>query len=564
MGFEHVPELTRSSGATVNSLVARCIVTRSDQPAIVVSQKRSLTYSALGEQIAAFGADLRQNGVGPSARVAILLPGGPDLAVAMLATICHATAIPLNPKLSTSELDELFAALPIDALVISGRHNSRGCESLAARHNIRLLDVSRSRAGDLKTLVSESCTLAAPEIELALNREVDPDTIAVILPTSATTGRPKLVPLTHRNLIITAKKRASLFELTADDRALCATPLYYSQALKASLLTPLLLGGSVAIPDPASDSDVISWIIDLQPTWIAAGPTFLVNLLDRAIARRQPFHHRLRFIRSGAAALPASVRQGLEQVFGIPVLEGYGLTETGTVAANAIAPEHRKPGTVGRALPQEVAICADDGRLLPPGVTGQIVVRGAGVTAGYLNNDEANRTAFAGGWFLTGDLGSIDTEGYLTYLGRCKEFINRGGEKISLYEIERALLLHSSIRDVAVFSIPHPRLGEAAAAAVVLMPGAMTTEKDIKAFLSHHLAQFKIPQHVFVVPEMPKGPNGKTLKFQLSQMVADRLREIRPPESSLEVRILAIWQRLLGRSDIGIDDDFFDAGEICY
>ena len=352
-----------------------------------------------------------------------------------------------------------------------------------------------------------------------------------------------------------------LFDLTPDDRAFCATPLYYSQALKGMLFTSLLLGGSVACPDPASNGDVLSSLADLQPTWLAAGPAFLVNLLERALARRgAPLLHYLRFIRSGAAPLPLAVRQGLEEVFGVPVLEGYGLTETGTVAANSIAPEHRKPGTVGRPLPHDVAIRAEDGRLLPSGATGEIVVRGPGVMPGYLYNEDANRAAFVDGWFRTGDLGSIDAEGFLTLLGRLKDLINRGGEKISLYEVERALLLHASVRDAAAFSVPHPRLGENVAAAVVLMPGATATPTDIKAFLADHLAPFKIPQHVDIMPELPKGATGKTLRLQLSKAAADRIRNVVPPENLLHFLILEIWQRLLGRADIGIDEDFFEAG----
>src|SRR5262249_18625728 len=160
---------------------------------------------------------------------------------------------------------------------------------------------------------------------------------------------------------------------TPDDRALCATPLYYSQALKGALFTSLLVGGSVACPNRA-DGDVLTWLAELQPTWVAAGPAFFMHLLERATAQegQTPRHH-LRFMRSGAAPLPLALCRGLEEVFGVPVLDGYGLTETGTVTVNSLAPERRKPGTLGRPSPDEVAIRAEDGRLLSPGETGEII-----------------------------------------------------------------------------------------------------------------------------------------------------------------------------------------------
>ena len=545
--------------ATVAALIAQHVVNRPECPAIIRSHDGLLTYSALGRQIAAFGEVIRNNGLGRSARAAIMLPDGPELAVAMVAAVCHAVAVPLNPKLSATELDDLFAVLRIDAVVLSDRVDSAG-RDVAVRHGARLLEAS-GRASSLEIFGSAAARSAPADSAMALGEGVQPDAPAIILRTSATTGGPKLVPLTHRNLAITADERRLLFSLTSDDRALCATPLYYSQALKGALFTSLLLGGSVACPDRAADGDVLRWLADLQPTWLGAGPAFHMNLLERALAPREaPLRHCLRFIRSGAAPLPLAVRHGLEEVFGVPVLEGYGLSETGTVAANSIAPEHRKPGTLGRPSPHKVAIRAEDGRLLPPGETGEIVVRGPGVMPGYLYDEEANRAAFVDGWFLTGDLGSIDSEGYLTYLGRRKEFINRGGEKISLYEIERTLLLHPSIRDAAAFSVPHPRLGENVAAAVVLMPGATTTPTDIKTFLADHLAPFKIPHHVVMMPELPKGATGKTLRRQLSEAVADRIRDVVPPEHPLHFQILEIWERLLGRADISIDEDFFELG----
>ena len=291
--------------ATVATVIAEHVAIRPESPAIVVSKGEVLTYGALGAQIAAFGAGLRANGIGPSARVAVMMPDGPELAAAIVAIACHAVAVPINPKLTATELDDLLVTLRVDAMVTSNRVDSPA-RDVAARHGIRLLDVASAGSGMLTISAGTSVTSALADGEIALERGVQPDAPAIILRTSATTGRPKLVPVTHRNLAITADNRRFLFNLTPDDRAFCVTPLYYSQALKGALFTSLLLGGSVACPDLRSNGDVLSSLADLQPTWLPAGPAFLVNLLERALERRgAPLRHYLRFIRSGSA--PASL-----------------------------------------------------------------------------------------------------------------------------------------------------------------------------------------------------------------------------------------------------------------
>jgi len=549
--FKEFPE------ATIATLIARQGAARPESPAIVMSKGKFLTYGRLGEQIGAFGARLRANAIGRSARVAILLPDGPELAMAIVGAACHAVAVPINPNLTATELDSLFAALRIDAIVTSKRAEGAASD-VAVSHGIRLIDMA---ADEPRTLIDSTGATDTFAPHASGSGVAQPDALALILCTSGTTARPKLVPVTHRNLVTAAARRRFWFDLTPADRALCAMPLYYSQGLKGELFPSLLIGGSVAFADRDSHADIVDWLAELQPTWYAgAGQTFHMTVLERALTRQGALRHCLRFIRSGGAPLSAALRKRIEEVFGVPVLETYSLSETGTVAANSIKPEDRKSGTVGRPWPNEVAIRSEDGRLLGPGEAGEIFVRGPGLMPGYLDDDEANHAAFVDGWFRTGDLGSIDTEGFLTVLGRLKEFINRGGEKISPYEIEAALLLHPSVREAAAFAVPHPRLGENVAAAVVLTPGANTTSKEIRKFLPQHLAPFKIPQHVLVQTELPKGVTGKVLRLQLSKAVVDRVKNVFPAWSPLQVQILEIWKRLLGRSDIGIDDDFFEVG----
>jgi oxalate---CoA ligase len=552
-------ELEAFSETTVATIIARHVAVQPERPAIVVSKDKVLTWRALGARVEAFGTGLRAHGLGPSARVAIILPDGLELAVAIVATACHAVAVPLNPKLTAIELGKLFERLHIEAIVTSSKIDTV-TRDVAARLGICLLEVSNDQEDDsLKILpaIRSPASNRRQTLEIA----TQPNTLALILQTSATTGQPKLVPVTHRFIVLNADRRRQRFNLTHNDRTLCAIPLYYGQGLN-ELFAALLVGGSVACPDRGARGTIIDWIIDLQPTWYAgAGQAFHMNVLECTMARQEkPLRHCLRFIRSGGAPLSVTLRQRLEELFGVPILETYTFTEVAIVATNSIVPEDRKSGTVGRPWPNEVAIRAEDGRLLPPGESGEIVVRGPGLMHGYLDDDEANRAAFVDGWFRTGDVGLIDAEGFLTLSGRLKEYINRGGEKISPNEVELALLLHPYVREAVAFSVPHPRLGESVAAAVVLMPGTNATPTEIRNFLSDHLAPFKIPQRVFLKEQIPKGPTGKPLRRQLAKAATDRIQSVVPAASPLQVQILEIWRRLLGRSDIGIDDDFFEAG----
>jgi acyl-CoA synthetase (AMP-forming)/AMP-acid ligase II/acyl carrier protein len=537
--------------ATIASVIAKHAFRHPKRPAIVMTNGRVITYYALWTQIETFGAAFRVHGFGATSRVAVMLPA-PEAALAIVATACHTAAVPLNPELTDAELDECLASSRIDAMVTSSKIGTTA-RDLAARHGVHLFEASNTGPGQLRIIAASGGSAKFDVVSPSS------DTAALILKTSATTGRSKLVPMTHRNIIATAQRFRFWFDLTENDRPLCALPLYYAHGLKGPLMAPLLLGASVALPVPEPDSDIIGLLADLQPTWIDGGQAFLIDVLERARMRRGPLRHNLRFIRTGGAPLSSEIRTELEATFGVPVLEGYSLTE-GTVSGNGIKPELRKSATVGRPFPNEVAIRAEDGSLLGPGETGEIVFRGPALTSGYLDDEEANSAAFVDGWFRTGDLGSIDAEGFLKVSGRIKEFINRGGEKISPYEIEQALLRHTCVREAAAFAVPHPRLGENVAVSVVLAAGANTTATEIKMFLADQLTSFKIPQQVFFTSALPKGATGKVLRLQLAEAALRRTRNIAPPEGPFHFQILEIWQRLLGRDDIGIDDDFFEAG----
>jgi acyl-CoA synthetase (AMP-forming)/AMP-acid ligase II/acyl carrier protein len=540
---------------TIAEAIAHHAARDPDRPAIVGPHFAPFSFRGLDLWIRQIGEQLRAAGIESQSRVGIMLPRGPEGAVLGVAIACHAISVPINSSRPPAEIEEELARVGVDALALPTWVNPPAL-AVARNSAFGLFEVSPATSSlDQVALrqIREPPTKVRRPFAPALN------SIAFIFTTSGTTGAAKLVPVTHENLLVTADKMRQWFDLTSADRTAFVLPGYYGAAIKISLLAPLLLGGSVGLPTTEHVPDLTQWIPELRPTWLWGNPTFFQAVVDRLrFGAGTKLTHSLRFVVSGTAFLPPTLRAVLEETLGVPVLQSYGMSEAGILAADPAPPRKRKPGTIGLASRDELTIIGPEGDLLPDGEVGEIVVHGPTVSPDIGADAEAQHSNDR--WLFTGDLGSIDSEGYLTVVGRTKELINRGGEKISPYEVERALLLHPSVKEAAAFSVPHPRLGENTAAAIVLKPETKTPTQDIKAFLADHLAPFKIPQHIFLVSQLPKGATGKVSRSELSEAMAWRVRNVTPPESPLEFQILDIWQRLLQRNDIGIDDDFFELG----
>jgi acyl-CoA synthetase (AMP-forming)/AMP-acid ligase II len=284
------------------------------------------------------------------------------------------------------------------------------------------------------------------------------------------------------------------------------------------VLAPLAAGSQVFCTPGFNALKFFAWMDEARPTWYTAVPT-----MHQAIVARAPNNadviarHPLRFMRSSSSSMPPQVIRELEAVFGAPLIEAYGMTEaTHQMASNPLPPAARKPGTVGVAAGPEIAIMGADGRLLPRGETGEIVIRGPNVTAGYQNNPAANAEAFTDGWFRTGDQGVMDADGYLSITGRLKEIINRGGEKVSPREVDEILMDHPAVAQVVCFGMPHPKLGEEVAAVVVLREGHAVSERELQAFVSGRAADFKVPKKILFMDEIPKGATGKLQRIGLA------------------------------------------------
>ena len=346
-----------------------------------------------------------------------------------------------------------------------------------------------------------------------------PDDVALVLHTSGTTSRPKIVPLTHRNIFASANNIRRTLALTPSDRCLNVMPLFHIHGLMAAILSTLSAGASVLCTPGFNALRFFAWLAEAKPTWYSAVPTMHQMILGLA-ARNQEIIDAtpLRFIRSSSASLPPQVMQRLEEVFSAPVVEAYAMTEAAhQMTCNPLPPGRRKPGTVGPAAGPEVSIMDEQGSLLATGVVGEVVIRGPNVTPGYENNPKANAENFTNGWFRTGDQGVTDEDGYLTITGRLKEIINRGGEKISPREVDDVLMDHPAVEQVVTFALPHEKLGEEVAAAIVLREGTEATEQDVQAFASARLANFKVPRKVLFLNEIPKGPTGKIQRIGLAE-----------------------------------------------
>jgi acyl-CoA synthetase (AMP-forming)/AMP-acid ligase II len=339
-----------------------------------------------------------------------------------------------------------------------------------------------------------------------------------VLHTSGTTARPKIVPLRQANVAASARNVASTLALTPEDACLNIMPLFHIHGLIAAVLSSLSVGASVVCTPGFNAFKFFGWYDEANPSWYTAVPTMHQAILGM-VARRPAGSTmgRLRFIRSSSASLPPQVMTEMEQVFGVPVIEAYGMTEAShQMASNPLPPHPRFAGSVGIAAGPEIAIMDEGGTILAPDDIGEVVIRGRNVTAGYENNPEANAKSFTNGWFRTGDQGFLDKDGYLRLTGRLKELINRGGEKVSPLEVDTALMDHPAVTQVVTFAMPHDKLGEEVAAAVVLNEGATLTEQELRDFAAARLAQFKVPRRVVFLAEIPKGATGKLQRIGLA------------------------------------------------
>ncbi|MEM7547075.1 MAG: acyl--CoA ligase [Pseudomonadota bacterium] len=498
---------------TVKALIAGH---EGDRPAIGAPGRNWLSYAGLRGLTDEVAGSLNRMGIDASDRVAIVLPNGPEMATAFISVAQAATTAPLNPAYREDEYTFYLEDLKAKALLVEeGYDGPAYAAATRLGMNIIRLSVPDNAPAGYFTLSSDANAAPADKAPGASD-------IALILHTSGTTSRPKIVPLLQSNVAASALHIQRSLKLTADDRCMNVMPLFHIHGLIAAVAASLASGASIWCAPGFDALKFFGWMKEAQPTWYTAVPTMHQAILSRAgrnadVIRDTP----LRFLRSSSASLPAQVMTALNETFGAPVVEAYGMTEAAhQMACNPLESGTQKPGAVGIPAGPAMRIAHEAENHLIEG-TGEVVISGPNVTPGYEGNPDANAKNFfdaeGARWFRTGDQGAFDDDGYLRLTGRLKEIINRGGEKISPLEVDGVLLDHADVAQVVTFALPHPKLGEEVAAAVVLADGSTATERDIRDFAASRMADFKVPRKVIILDEIPKGATGKMQRIGLAE-----------------------------------------------
>jgi len=552
--------------AHLHGLLEHCANAIPDAAAITAPGRKPLTYQHLLIEIEKNAGALTNMGIRRNERVALVLPNGPETATAFLSVSACATSAPLNPGYRTEEFDFYLSDLKAKALIVPSGSDSPAI-IVAKRRDIPVIELIANKdreAGVFELMCPFSCGSAPVEY-------AHPEDTALVLHTSGTTSRPKIVPLSQANICSSARNISASLGLSSRDRCLNIMPLFHVHGLMAALLASITAGGSVVCAAGFVATEFFQWIRECRPTWYTAVPTMHQSVLMRAPENRDIIAESpLRFIRSCSSSLSSKTMMDLEEVFRVPVIQAYGMTEAShQIASNPLPPAARKPGSVGLPTGTSIAIMAEPGVMAPEGQPGEIVIKGENVIKSYEDNPESNRNAFAGGWFRTGDQGYLDKDGYLFISSRIKEIINRGGEKISPGEIDEALLEHPAVSQALTFAMPDPQLGEEIAAAVVLAANTSASEKELQDFVAARLADFKVPRRVLFANEIPKGPTGKPQRIGLAKVLGISSAGIQQaatravyqaPRTEVEEFLVQIWKDVLRREDVGIAHSFIELG----
>jgi acyl-CoA synthetase (AMP-forming)/AMP-acid ligase II len=496
---------------TVAELIARGA---DGAPAIRAPEGRAtLTYGALRALSAETLAALNARGVGRGDRVAIVLPNGPEMAACFVAVAQAATTAPLNPAYREDEFAFYIEDLRARALIVQKGWETPA-RAAAARLGVPVIELVPDAARGAGAFTLEG----GPSGAASQPGKAEAGDVALVLHTSGTTARPKIVPLTQANVCASARHIGATLALSPADTCLNIMPLFHIHGLIAAVLSSLGSGGAVICTGGFDALKFFRLLDEEAPSWYTAVPTMHQAILGRAERNREIIERRrLRFIRSSSASLPGPVMEEIERVFSCPLVESYGMTEAAHQMASNPLGGPRKPGFVGRAAGPEVAIMDDAGVAQPQGAIGEVVIRGPNVTAGYESNPDANAKAFFNGWFRTGDQGFFDPDGFLQLTGRIKELINRGGEKVSPLEVDGVLSGHPAVAQALTFAIPHAKLGEEVGAAIVLREGAELTERELRDYAQKSLADFKVPRKIVFLAEIPKGATGKLMRIGLAE-----------------------------------------------
>ncbi|CAI6097623.1 unnamed protein product [Clonostachys chloroleuca] len=489
----------------------------------------TVSYASLVSQVGAFQQKLADLGITTASPVSIALVNSWEFIVSFLAASWQrGIAAPLNPAYKQDEFEFYIEDVKSAIVLVPKGAWAAGAPSVKAakKFNAAVAECYWDAAkGEVVLDVKDLGHLKGAKEKLL---KAEPDDVALILHTSGTTSRPKVVPLTHRNLTRTMRNIQNTYQLTPQDRTMLVMPLFHVHGLVCGLLAPFLSGGSMVVPTKFSASDFWRDFTTHGANWYTAVPTIHQILLKNPPPNPKPA---IRFIRSCSSPLSPTVFHQLEETYNAPVLEAYAMTEAAhQMTSNPLPPAKRKPGSVGLGQGVEVRILNDAGDELPQGQEGEISIRGENVTKGYLNNPSANASSYtASGFFRTGDQGKLDEDGYVIITGRIKELINKGGEKISPIEIDNVLTRHPKVSEAVSFAIPDEVYGQDIGVAIVLKPGESLTADELKAFVAEKSVKFKVPKKVYFTKVMPKTATGKIQR----RIVAETMVKQDAPKAKL-------------------------------
>ena len=481
-----------------------------------------MTYARLREHALDIASRLDALGVEPGEKVAFLLPNGYWTAALFLGVMYSGRVIvPLNAVSGGSALSYVIEHSDCRALFVDQGHSEKFA---------RVLKCLPDRVAVIPTRLDEGPEWPidrAAQVDLP---PLDQDRDALLIYTSGTTGTPKGVLLTHGNVVAGGRNTMQAHQLSGSDRAMCVLPLYHINGEMVTVMGPLISGGSVVMPQRFSTSTFWETMARYACTWFSVVPTIIAYLLEHA--EREGFDRGaldglsgLRFGRSASAPLAPEMHKAFEERFGVPIVETMGLTETAAqILSNPMPPAAPRYGSPGIAVGNEVRVIDEQGSTCPPGVPGELMIRGANVTRGYYKNPEATAAAIEpDGWMHTGDVAMRDEDGFFFITGRIKELIIKGGENIAPREIDEALYEHPAVLEAAGFGMPDTLYGQEVMACVALKPGVSCTERELAEAALERLGPFKVPKRVFILDELPKGPSGKIQRLRLADLIAGEL-----------------------------------------
>jgi acyl-CoA synthetase (AMP-forming)/AMP-acid ligase II len=537
--------------------IAARILTKGDPTscAFVDLNGATITYAGLAECLEASVSRLIDDGVRRKDRVALFTPRGPSGLLGFLAVSSIATCCPIDPRLKRDEVQSALEALSVSAVMDATGEPM--FEELAGLLGLKFISMTFSAP-------SKQLLLRSDQIRSMQNggQRAKADDIALILQTSGTTSKPKLVPLSHANILAAAEAIGRIYRLEASDICLNPMPHHHVHGLISAGLSSLVAGSAQYCASAFSPAITESALQNLEPTWFTGSPAFHLGLLDHFKFRKtEPHTARLRFIRSSSAPFPASAIRSYESLFQAPLLENYGMTESAsTICTNPLPPRSRKVGSVGLPIGAEIRVVAADGNDKPNGEDGEILIRGPSIITSYAAA-ESNVNNFNEDWLRTGDIGRFDDDGYLFVLGRVKEMIKRGGHSVFPLEVDSALVAYPHVAEAISFAISHPTLGEELVAAIVPRTGEEVDTGELRTFLEKTLSTFKIPNAIFRVSSIPKNATGKSVRRDMPKLLHALFEpEGCQPSTETERVLLQQWQDVLARSDFGVTDNIFVFG----